>query len=324
MTRTIPQADWQTLDALRRGFLSPGPGGLRDYWSSNHALEQYDATFAQRIRWKWDAVLDELRANPAWTLPGGMALLDWGCGTGVAARAFLSAFPAMRDGDVMVSDRSGRACDFALGRIRDEHAPARLSRWSGGELPAGTVVLVSHVLDELPGPALQALLALLHQAEAVVWVEPGTQALGRALAGLKATLLDRFTTVAPCPHDGPCGLLQPGRERDWCHFFAPPPPQAFQDRRWSEFGRRMGIDLRSLPTSFLAMRRAAPSPVDCPPPQARILGRPRPSKGLVSCLGCDPSGAIVETRVLRSHDRATHDRLRDGGFCLRVSASIVG
>lgn len=318
MTRTIPQPDWQTLDALRRRFLLAGPGGLSDYWASDHDLAQYDATFAERIRWKWAAVLDELRANPAWALPGGMTLLDWGCGTGVAARAFLSAFPAMRDGHVMVSDRSGRACEFALGRIRDEHAPARLSRFVGGQIPRDTVVLVSHVLDELPGPALQALLALLRQAEAVVWVEPGTQALGRSLAGLKGTLLDRFTTVAPCPHDQPCGLLQPGRERDWCHFFAPPPPEASQDRRWSEFGRRMGIDLRSLPTSFLAMRRAGPSPFDRPPGQVRILGRPRPSKGLVTCQGCDPSGAIVEMRVLRSHDRATHDRLREGGFCLRV------
>jgi hypothetical protein len=59
---------------------------INDYWDSVRTLELYDQTFAQRIGWKWDAVLDYLK-RIRWNTNQGTTV-DWGCGTGIAARLF--------------------------------------------------------------------------------------------------------------------------------------------------------------------------------------------------------------------------------------------
>src|SRR6186713_2218329 len=81
--------NWDSLERLRAAFLA-GTAGASDYWQSEADLASYDATFAQRIGWKWDYVLMELQRR-GWSPPGG-ELLDWGCGSGIASRAFLDLF----------------------------------------------------------------------------------------------------------------------------------------------------------------------------------------------------------------------------------------
>ena len=81
--------DWEALERMRAAFLA-GTAGAADYWQTEGELAAYDATFAQRIGWKWDFVLSELQRR-GWTPPRG-ELLDWGCGSGVAARAFAETF----------------------------------------------------------------------------------------------------------------------------------------------------------------------------------------------------------------------------------------
>ncbi|MGC3961385.1 MAG: hypothetical protein QM813_26700 [Verrucomicrobiota bacterium] len=81
--------DWTALERMRGAFLA-GTAGATDYWQSEADLAAYDATFAQRIGWKWDFVLGELQRRD-WAPPRG-ELLDWGCGSGVAGRAFLDHF----------------------------------------------------------------------------------------------------------------------------------------------------------------------------------------------------------------------------------------
>ena len=89
---SLPRPDFALLERLRARFLdAPSEGG--DYWSSPDLLAAYDATFGERIGWKWDAVLAELRAR-GWAPPAGTAVLDWGCGSGVAGRRVLGAFGA--------------------------------------------------------------------------------------------------------------------------------------------------------------------------------------------------------------------------------------
>ena len=78
------QIDWNALQRLRRTFLE-APLAATDYWQSESDLASYDATFAQRIGWKWDYVLLELQRR-GWSPPEG-GLLDWGCGSGIASRA---------------------------------------------------------------------------------------------------------------------------------------------------------------------------------------------------------------------------------------------
>jgi hypothetical protein len=79
-----------------------------------------------------------------------------------------------------------------------------------------------------------------------------------------------------------------GNERHWCHHFAPTPSEVFTDSDWARFGRMAGIDLRSLPLSFLVMdRRQPPAP---PADATRIIGKPRFYKAHAQIFGCDATG----------------------------------
>jgi alpha-amylase/alpha-mannosidase (GH57 family) len=56
---TWEELDWAALDRLRALFLKSEPV-KEPYWRSESDLASYDFTYAQRIGWKWDAVLEEL------------------------------------------------------------------------------------------------------------------------------------------------------------------------------------------------------------------------------------------------------------------------
>src|SRR5258705_4326271 len=107
--------DWAALDRLRNTFLAGEPAGA-NYWMSRSDLENYDFTFAQRIAWKWDAVLCELRLR-GWTPPSDR-LLDWGCGSGIAGRQVVEFFGPERFTSLRVFDRSRLAIEFAFGRAQ--------------------------------------------------------------------------------------------------------------------------------------------------------------------------------------------------------------
>ena len=74
--------DWSTLDRLREGFLS-GSAATGVYWKSRDDVATYDRTYGERIGWKWDQVLRELRLR-SWR-PASRNIVDWGCGSGIAA-----------------------------------------------------------------------------------------------------------------------------------------------------------------------------------------------------------------------------------------------
>src|ERR1051326_2732518 len=110
--------DWSALERLRAAFLA-GAAGAGDYWQRESDLASYDATFAQRIGWKWDYVLAELERR-GWSPPRG-ELLDWGCGSGIAGRAFLDFFGSESVKALRVSDRSPLAMQFAAKRAREKY-----------------------------------------------------------------------------------------------------------------------------------------------------------------------------------------------------------
>jgi hypothetical protein len=80
------------------------------------------------------------------------------------------------------------------------------------------------------------------------------------------------------------------------------PSEASRDARWSQFGRELGIDMRSLPYSFLVLvRRGAAADFEeqmqgC----SRIIGRPRDEKGHFEVLSCDEAG--VEDLMAQKRD----------------------
>ena len=109
--------DWESLERMRAAFLG-GTAGAQDYWRSESDLAAYDATFAQRIGWKWDYVLEDLKAR-GWSPPSG-DVLDWGCGSGVAGRAYLDHFGVKDVNALRVLDRSTLATAFAARRAREK------------------------------------------------------------------------------------------------------------------------------------------------------------------------------------------------------------
>jgi SAM-dependent methyltransferase len=343
------ELDWSTLNRLRAGFLA-GAAGHRDYWQSPADLAQYDATFAQRIGWKWDFVLNDLQ-RLGWQPPAG-TVLDWGCGSGVASRALLDHFGSTTTRELWLSDRSALAVQFATRRAREKYP--ELSVQPG--LPARVDLLViSHVLTELSPAGIEELLQLASQATAVLWVEPGTYEASRQLISIRERLratqasghklskdessrpspppnggegarrvgeeapvgsmpsattgLGGFNIVAPCPHQERCGVLAPGCESHWCHQFATPPDFVFTDAFWTNFARTLGIDLRSLPLSYLVLDRRPATPL--PANAARILGRPEVFKPHVELLGCLRDGLIAGT-VSRREDADGYRRLKKG------------
>jgi hypothetical protein len=283
--------DWECLKRLRANFLSEEPGTTGDYWKSEHELEQYDETFAQRIGWKWDAVCTEAAAR-GWRPPVGARLLDWGCGTGVATRKFLECFSSDGFTEILLSDRSAKARAYA----RKQVPGAR--DWDGEMPPGNLVLLLSHVLNELEAPDRAGLMRLARKAHSVFWVEPGAPRLSRELVAIREELREELFPLAPCPHTERCGLLVPENDRHWCHHFAPAPREVFTEAKWAHFSRELGIDLRSLPVSFLVLSREKST--DQGPHLNRVIGRPRIYKGYAKVLLCRREGVFDEKMLMRA------------------------
>jgi hypothetical protein len=286
----LDEIDWKALERMRAAFLD-GTAGAKDYWRTERDLTSYDLTFAQRIGWKWDFVLAELK-RLGWQPPAG-EVLDWGCGSGIAGRAFLEQFTPT---GVALWDRSELAVKFAARRLAERFPtmPVRV-----GQQACGTLLL-SHVLTELNDAQLAHVLALARTASAVIWVEPGTYEASRRLIEVRNSAPDKV--VAPCPHREACGMLATENGRHWCHFFAPSPPAIFRDGNWARFAKIAGIDLRSLPVSYLVLDQRR-IPVQ---PAARVIGVPRVYKAHALALTCDESG--VHDREIRQREQPAEFR----------------
>jgi SAM-dependent methyltransferase len=310
---TWTEINWSVLERLRGRFLSPGDA-TGPYWESAEDLANYDFTYGERIGWKWDHVLRELRLH-RWQ-PASRTILDWGCGSGIAARRVIEFFGAGHFDALTVWDHSPLACDFAAEAAAARFPSLRVAQATPGFLastePVGLLV-ISHVLNELPAEAMAGLRAMVARAEAILWVEPGTHAVSRQLGALRDEFRGSFHVVAPCPHAGPCPMFADGNERHWCHFFAPPPPEIFADSNWVKFGQRAGIDLRSLPYCFLAADRAGPrgsatGSTSEPPPLARVIGRIEHFKPYARWLNCDVTG-LAELELPKRTDPALFKQL---------------
>jgi ribosomal protein RSM22 (predicted rRNA methylase) len=293
MIKYFTPRELATLRQIRDRFLA-GTAGAADYWQSPEHLQLYDTTFAERIGWKWDAVLDELRIR-GWQ-PRSTRVLDWGCGTGVAHRRVLARWPQLAA--LSLHDRSPQARMFAAERAGREFPGVSVT--SGApRVTSDTLLVISHVISELPPAELDRLLELARGVGEIIWVEAGTHADSRRLIEVRERLLGDFVAVAPCTHQARCGMLTEANAPHWCHHFAVPPSAIFQDARWAEFGKEIGIDLRSLPYSFLVMARPAaepPTPAGC----SRIIGEPREAKGYARVLSCQQEG--VEEFMLQKRD----------------------
>lgn len=283
--------DWNALERLRHSYLA-GSAGNADYWRSESDLDSYNQTFAQRIGWKWDYVMAQL-AQSGWAPPKG-EVFDWGCGSGIAGRAFLDHFGAESVTGMRVWDRSPLAMNFAA-RTAQAKYPG-LSVLSGNS-DAPEILLISHVITELTPEQINELADYVAKAHVVLWLEPGTYEASLTLIAVRERLRSQFHVVAPCTHGEQCGILAPGNDRHWCHHFAEPPSMIFQDPNWSKFAHITGIDLRSLPVSYLVLDKRPLTPLSSD--TYRVIGRTRIYKAHVAIQGCNANGV---------HDYELHKR----------------
>ena len=311
---TWAELDWPALERLRDGFLRGGATS-DPYWESEAALASYDLTYGERIGWKWDQVLRELRLR-GWR-PDVRTVCDWGCGSGIASRRVILFFGAQNFAGLTVWDHSSLAGEFAAGAARRAFPQIEIRqatlRFLQSDEPIGLLV-ISHVLNELPPAALAGLRSVMARARCILWVEPGTHEISRQLGTLREELTSQFQVTGPCTHQNSCPMFAPGNERHWCHFFAPPPGAIFASPDWVKFGQRAGIDLRSLPYCFLGLDRKNHSPdhrdgeVTAPAGLSRVVGRPEQFKPYTRLLNCDASG-LTELELLKRADPGLHKQL---------------
>jgi hypothetical protein len=297
---TWSELDWTALGRHRQRFL----GGERPdgpYWASVSDLAGYDLTYGERIGWKWDAVLDELLSRGWKPTRGGV--LDWGCGSGIAGRRVVGRFGAAAFDSLTVWDHSSLATEFARDKATQEFPGLPVAAGTTEGLRDGepiALLVVSHVVNELAPSALEEVRSLVGRSRAVIWTEAGSHDISRALGSLRQEWIEGFRVVAPCTHSNACPILAPENERHWCHHFAAPPSAIFADSNWVKFGQRAGIDLRSLPYSFIALDR------DWDGGEAglsRVIGRPEPFKPYVRLLNCD-AGGLAELLVMKRDNAA--------------------
>ena len=329
--------NWIALQRLRERFLDfeerkkqGETASGSDYWRSHSELESYDFTYAERIGWKWDTLLTELRVR-GWTLPGG-PVLDYGCGTGVAGRRVVewAADPGVDSppansklasslspvSKLLLCDRSQPAMRFALGRARACFPQLPVEMLRPTETAQFSTLVISHVINELSPVALGTLLALASRATAVLWVEPGTAAVSRALIAARERLLTTFRPIAPCTHAAQCGMLAVGNEHHWCHHFAKPPASVFQDSGWGHFARILEIDLASVPFSCLVLDRR-PQLLSAETPESRVIGVPREYKGFAKVLSCQEDGVIELILQKRDSPELFKEMRKDPGSLYR-------
>lgn len=325
MRSDVPKtrSEVKELERLRQLFLdAPESPGVADYWSDANLLALYDRTFARRICWKWDALCSELKAKN-WSVPSPITRwIDWGCGSGVATESVLNHLSVPDGTHFVVSDRSPSAMQFAADKIKKLSPQATVSQLRPEHLQVSEndLLLISHVLTELTDDQTHRLLEQISHAGAILWVEPGTPYCSKKLIAARKKLLSSFSIVGPCPHQSACGISS--ESKDWCHFFAPPPSEIFQDPAWMHFAKTMKIDLRSLPISFLAAERQSSAP-DTElnlklSAQGRLIGRPRFYKGHARAIVCQGDG-VREKNFLEREHKATFKEWQREPFYIEIN-----
>ena len=309
--------NWQLLNELRTRFLDQSPESKRrDYWDSAELLALYDQTFAQRIAWKWLAVLDELIRKQSLVFPKHPKILDWGCGSGIAARTFLKYAEnfGITEPEVFFFDRSKKALSFAIEQVQQEFSEITAQVWDANK-DTPDILLVSHVLNEINEIQLQQLKQLTLQSSFTIWVEPGIYEVSRKLLECREFFKGDLHIIAPCPQQGVCPMTQEQHTHDWCHNFAPVPAEVFQSSFWSSFSKNLKIDLRSLPVSFLVLSQGNKK---IPNIANRVIGKMKKFKPFQSALVCTKAGSLEACKVTKRRDPELYKQLDKHDFCTSV------
>ncbi len=316
----LSESSWKKIKNLRQAYLK-AKGDLPDYWQDEELLALYDLTLAQRIGWKWRSVAEAIEEKIPSGLQQAPLWIDWGCGTGIASRTLL-AHSSLRCDEILYFDRSSRAMRFAEKKLREEHPTQAIAKAKSlSEVKSPFVLLVSHVLSEMPAEARRSLVELCRRASLVVWVEAGRTLESRALSQLREEIRQDKIILAPCLHQAPCGIL--ASSEDWCHFSASIPQEVFRSAFWKRCSQELGFDLRSLPVSYLVS--VDPQYLSTPPDEGdaiRVLAGSRSYKAFCRWTGCTSQG-ILKGEFLKRHSRSLYVALSEPDLMTIVTREAV-
>jgi len=318
MLKTLPAKQWlseaQALSRRYRGdreilprSFARGEGQTLAYLS-----QIFPATYAQL----YGAMAATKAQAPDW-LP--QSLLDIGSGPGTALWAAIEHWPALTHLEAWERETAFIAVGKKLAQA-SEHAAVRNCTWQKIDIRHQPVqnnrifdlIVIGHVLNELSAGDQQRLVSYAweHCAGVLLIVEPGTSAAFPAIKNAREQLLKSGArTLAPCPHDQPCPLID-----DWCHF-----PQRLQRPPFQRRAKAAMSQWEDCKFSYAALARFAPAEV----PWARIIRAPQVTKVYAEVKLCT-AGGIIQLRG-QQKNRETFKRIkkRQWGETLTRAQSIA-
>jgi ribosomal protein RSM22 (predicted rRNA methylase) len=221
--------------------------------------------------------------------------VELGAGPGPSVWALPAVFPGLErirlvDGDhrMLAVARELATLGGAPDGVAIETLTADLR---GCPVEPADLVILSYALGELAEDDRAALLRRTWEAAgvALVLVEPGTSAGFARVRDARAELLSLGARVlAPCPHEGPCGMRSP----DWCHFAA----RADRSRLHRQL-KHATLGYEDEKFSYLVAGRRVRG--TAPIPASRVVDRPRQRPGLVELTVCNRDGSIASSVVSR-------------------------
>jgi ribosomal protein RSM22 (predicted rRNA methylase) len=216
--------------------------------------------------------------------PGSVkSLLDLGAGPGTAALA-AQQFLKFETVDCVEQDIDLRA----IGTQLLPSAAWRAGNLENAEVPASDLVVMSYSLGEL-----RDKVGIIHRAwdaarSALVVIEPGTpQGFANILAAREQLIAAGAHIIAPCPHQGRCGMALRG---DWCHF-------SERVERTALHRRMKGGDLGHEDEKFSYV---VGSKIPASHAASRIVRHPLKHSGHIQLTLCTPPENIERSTVTRS------------------------
>lgn len=318
----------EKLKKLQELYLSGSPQLQKDYWTPE-LLEIYASTLGERISWKWQHCLEDLKKqniHPENLFPKETFILeDWACGPGTAALKYLEFCEHIQNYKVKLVDRSSIACRFAQKKIKDIFSAVEFTEnQTSNDRDFLHIQLISYVLSELSAHSLAQIVDKLKKTDIFIWMDASSIKESHQLSQVRDSLLEEFYFLAPCPHQKECPVLK--TKTDWCHRFAKAPTYVFHDSEWSRISKELKIDLRSLPyhslygvKKSLFLNKQPHSLFQQNPPQfkypdfndLRLLGRPRVGKHEAKADFCTTEGDYKTLTFTKRKDTELYRRLKE-------------
>jgi SAM-dependent methyltransferase len=291
------------LSAMFNGVTPHKPGYLAAGRLRRAYVHYYLPVNAEKVA----RVLAELETYAPPARP--LRVLDFGCGPGTAAVAYLLR---RRPAELTLVDAVDEALDDARFFCRALGVEARALN----DLPAGArfdLVLATNVYSETQ-PALEEVLA---DDGHLVVLEPALKDRTRKLMEWRDRMAARgYRIAAPCLDRARCPMLE--RDDLWCHMDVPWPRPASV----AEVDRRLGLDKESLKYAYAVVTRTGPTLAGGGGTH-RLVSNLHREKGKAWGWFCGREGPLCRVECLTRHrGPGTSDFFRAGrGEVLALEAS---